>query len=72
MKRCPFDTAFLPTPCGALPEDELVSIIDKSKKPDWEVKMLEQGAAPQSFSAVAEIETFFKQLHRVDKHSAKR
>lgn len=63
----PRDTGFYPLPHKKMDEEELVFIVDKSKKPDWEIRMLEQGVAPWNFNTMAEIKTFFKQLYRADR-----
>lgn len=67
LRYFPREIQYNPLPFKPLPEDELISVIDKSKKPDWEVKMLEQGSTPWAFTKVADIKLFFKQLSRADK-----
>lgn len=56
-----------PAPLDEVEENEIISIVDKGKKPSWEIEMLEQCITPWSFTTVDEIKDFFKQPHRADK-----
>jgi len=56
----------VPLPC-ALDEDELVDIMDGSKKFEWHITMLVQGCHPKLFTSLDEACLYYKQLYKADK-----
>jgi len=56
----------VPLPC-ALDKDELVDIMDGSKKFEWHITMLVQGHCPKLFALLDKACLYYKQLYKADK-----
>jgi len=57
---------WVPLPC-ALNKDELVNIMDGSKRFEWYIIMLAQGCCPELFALLDEACSYYKQLYKADK-----